>query len=106
MVILSITLCLLPHLLSFDGNNPQSIVIMDNCSIHHIGEVVKMIEEVGAIVHFPPPYSPDFMPIELVFSKVKTSLKMDGIEDVADLETVRSLCNNHTTRLSGLDFRE
>jgi len=79
--------CLLPHLLPFDGNNPHSIVIMDNCSVHHIGEVVKMIEEVGAIVHFLPPYSPDFMPIELAFSKVKTSLKMDGIEDVSDLET-------------------
>jgi len=79
--------CLLPHLLPFDGSNPHSVVIMDNCSIHHIGEVVKMIEEVGAIVHFLPPYSPDFMPTELAFSKVKMSLKMNGMEDVADLET-------------------
>ncbi|XP_065891729.1 uncharacterized protein [Dysidea avara] len=78
---------LLPHLLPFDGSNPHSVVIMDNCFIHHIGEVVKMIEEVGAIVHFLPPYSPDFMPIELAFSKVKTSLKLNGIEDVADMET-------------------
>jgi len=31
--------------------------------------MVKMIEEVGAIVHFLPPYSPDFTPIELAFSK-------------------------------------
>ena len=78
---------LLPHLLPFNGSNPHSVVIMDNCSIHHVSGVVQMIEEVGAMVHFLPPYSPDFMPIELAFSKVKTSLKMDGLEDAIDMET-------------------
>jgi len=37
-----------------------------------------MIEEVGAIVHYLPPYSP-----EMAFSKVKTPLKMDRIEEMA-----------------------
>jgi len=78
---------LLPQLLPFDGSNPNSVVILDNCSIHHVSEVVKMIEEVGAMVHFLPPYSPDFNPIELTFSKVKMSLKLDGIDDKADIET-------------------
>ena len=64
----------------------HSVVVMDNYSIHHISEIVQMIEEVGAIVHFLPPYSPDLMPIEMAFSKVKTSLKMDRIEEVADME--------------------
>ena len=27
---------LIPELLPFDGSNPKSIVIMDNCSIHHV----------------------------------------------------------------------
>ena len=63
-----------PQLLPFNGNNPHRVVIMDNYSIHHIGEIVQMIEEVGAIIHFLPPYSPDIMPIEMAFSKVKTSL--------------------------------
>jgi len=57
---------LLPCLLPFDGINRYSVVIMDKCSIHHLSSVVKMIEEVGAIVHFLPPYSPDLMPIELL----------------------------------------
>ena len=48
---------LLPQLQPFDGSNKQSVVIMDNCSIHHVPEVVGLIEEVGAIVHFPPPFS-------------------------------------------------
>ena len=49
-----------------------------------------MIYETGAIVHFLPPYSPDYNPIESLFSKVKTVLK--GIEadfeQTADLETL------------------
>ena len=45
-----------------------------------------MIEEVGAIVHFLPPYSPDFMPIELAFSKVKTLMKVDE-QTSMDVET-------------------
>jgi len=46
---------LLPHLMPFNGENPHSVVIMDNCSIHHIDEIVSMIQDVGAIVHFLPP---------------------------------------------------
>ena len=56
---------------------------MDNCSIHHISEIVQMIEEVGAIVHFLPRHPPDLI---IAFSKVKTSLKLDGIEEMADME--------------------
>jgi len=78
--------CLLPQLMPFDGSNPHSVVVMDNCSIHHISGIVQMIQEVGALVHFLPPYSPDLMPIEMAFSKVKTSLKMDRIEEMADME--------------------
>jgi len=35
---------LLPNLQPFNGINPHNIVIMDNCSIHHIHEIVNMIE--------------------------------------------------------------
>ena len=49
-----------------------------------------MIQEVGAIVRFLPPYSPDFNPIEQAFSKVKSTLKLldqeaDMGEDPQDL---------------------
>ena len=60
---------LLPQLQPFNGTNPSSVVVMDNCTIHHVPDIVQMIEEVGAVVHFLPPYSPDFNPIELAFSK-------------------------------------
>ena len=65
---------LLPHLMPFKGVNPHSVVILDNSSIHHASDIVHSIE-VGALVHFLPPYSPDFNPIERTFSKVKTVLK-------------------------------
>ena len=47
---------LLPHLMPFNGANPHSVVIMDNASIHHVNEVVEMIQGVGAMVIFLPPY--------------------------------------------------
>ena len=43
-------------------------------------ETVRMIEEIGATVHFLPPYSPDFNPIEEAFSKVKATLKLLDLE--------------------------
>ncbi|XP_065892893.1 uncharacterized protein [Dysidea avara] len=66
---------LLPHLNPFDGSSAQSIVIMDNALIHSVNGIVEMIQQVGAIVMFLPPYSPDFNPIEEMFSKVKKTIK-------------------------------
>ena len=66
---------LLPQLMPFNGVNPRSIVIMDNCSIHHTGRAVEPIQSTGALLHFLPPYSPDLSPIEQLFSKVKACLK-------------------------------
>ena len=61
---------LLYHLNPFNGCNSQSVVIMDNALIHS----VEMIQQVGAIVLFLSPYSPDYNPIEELFSKVKKLL--------------------------------
>ena len=66
---------LLPQLLPFNGVNPRSIVFLDNASIHHVSHAVSLIQSVGALVHFLPPYSPDLNPIEELFSKVKAVLK-------------------------------
>ena len=49
--------CLLPHLLPFNGVNPQSVVIIDNASIHHVEEVRDLIEvhvQAGARLLFLP----------------------------------------------------
>ena len=81
---------LLPMLMNFNGTNPNSIVIMDNCAIHHCSDVTGLLREVGVMVHFLPPYSPDYNPKEEAFSKVKTILKcMESTlhSGVVDLET-------------------
>jgi transposase len=51
------------------------IVVMDNLSAHTGETIRQMIEEKGARLQFLPPYSPDFNPIELCWSKVKTALR-------------------------------
>ena len=87
---------LLPHLMPFNGTNPHSVVVMDNCSIHHILEVKKSIQEVGALLHFLPSYSPDFSPIEETFSKLKQSLQTVE-EDITDIETLVLECFTQVT---------
>ena len=70
--------CLLPILMPFNGTNQNSIVILDNASIHHVDYVVETILNVGALVKFLPPYSPDMNPIEEVFGEVKHYLQANG----------------------------
>ena len=68
--------CLLPNLLPFNGVNPGLEVIMDNASIHHVEGVRDLIEvQAGAKLLFLSPYSPDLMPVEDIFSQVKSLMK-------------------------------
>ena len=67
----------MPNIETFNGENPHSVVVLDNYSIHHVQSVIELFREVGVLVHFLPPYSQDYNPIELAFSKVKHSLKFD-----------------------------
>ena len=54
---------------------PGDIVVMDNLPAHK-GEGVRLaIEGAGAELHYLPPYSPDFNPIEQMWSKVKSYLR-------------------------------
>ncbi len=69
----------LPYLLPYNGTNPNSVVVWDNCTIHHTSDVVQLINSVGALVTLLP-YSPDLTPAEEAFSKVKSILR--SCEDV------------------------
>ena len=51
------------------------IVVMDNLSCHKVKGVKEAIEEAGASVLYLPPYSPDFNPIEMMWSKIKALLR-------------------------------
>ena len=75
---------------SFNGTNPNSVLILDNCSVHRVDEVHQALGDCGVLTHYLPPYSPDYNPIELAFSKVKYAIKSMKAEMQAinDLETI------------------
>jgi transposase len=63
----------------------DACVVLDNAKIH-LGEMVReAIEEVGAILRYLPPYSPEFSPIENFWSKVKAILRKIQARNYKDL---------------------
>ena len=52
-----------------------AVVVMDNLSAHKVQGVTEAIESVGAKVIYLSPYSPDFNPIEHLWSKLKAYLR-------------------------------
>jgi transposase len=54
---------------------PGDIVVMDNLSSHKNTGAREFIQAAGATIMDLPPYSPDFNPIEKMWSKVKALLR-------------------------------
>ena len=54
---------------------PGDIVVMDNLPAHKNAAIRTAIEATGATLHYLPPYSPDFNPIENAFAKLKALLR-------------------------------
>ncbi|HEX9838846.1 MAG TPA: IS630 family transposase [Anaerolineales bacterium] len=61
--------CVVPTL------KPGDVLFMDNLSAHKVAGLEELIQACGAHLIYLPPYSPDFNPIELAWSKVKTLLR-------------------------------
>jgi transposase len=55
--------------------HPGDIVVLDNLSSHKAPDIRERIEHAGADLWYLPPYSPDFNPIELMWSKIKAHLR-------------------------------
>jgi transposase len=70
---------------------PGDIVIMDNLPAHKISGAREAIEA-GARPLFLPPYSPDFNPIEMAFSKLKALLRKAAARSVDELWSVVADC--------------
>ena len=64
---------------------PGNIVIMDNLPAHKVSGVREAIEASGARLLYLPPYSPDFNPIEMAFSKLKALLQKAATRTLEDL---------------------
>ena len=54
---------------------PGEVVILDNLTTHKIRGVREALEAAGARLLYLPPYSPDFNPIEPMWSKIKQILR-------------------------------
>ena len=54
---------------------PSHTLLMDNINFHKSPLVKKAIQDTGAKLVYLPPYSPDFSPIENMWSKIKTILR-------------------------------
>ncbi len=65
----------------------DDIVVMDNMSTHHSKDVQKTIEKLKINVIYLPPYSPDFNPIEKMWSKIKSVLRKMKIRALNELNS-------------------
>ncbi|PLW25115.1 hypothetical protein PCANC_27680 [Puccinia coronata f. sp. avenae] len=64
---------LIPFMNPFPG--PRSLIVMDNCRIHHGGRIAQICKQHHIIHMYLPPYSPNFNPIEKAFAVIKSDLK-------------------------------
>lgn len=61
------------------------VVVMDNLPAHKVTGVRQAIEGAGACLLYLPPYSPDFNPIEMAFSKLKALLRKAAARTITEL---------------------
>jgi len=64
---------------------PGQTVVLDNLAVHKSARARALIEAAGCRPLFLPAYSPDFSPIELLFSPIKTRLRAAAARTPDDL---------------------
>jgi transposase len=61
------------------------VIVLDNLSAHRASRLEMVAAECGAQVLWLAPYSPDFSPIELMWSKIKTAVRAAKARTVQEL---------------------
>jgi len=69
-----------------DFPDDNSVILLDNASIHHSEDLQILIESRGKRLEYLPPYSPDFNPIEEGFSAMKAWLGRNRDYMLGELE--------------------
>jgi transposase len=64
---------------------PGDVLVLDNLPAHKAPSVREAVEAVGARLFYLPPYSPDYNPIENMWSKVKSYLRSAAARTVEAL---------------------
>jgi transposase len=70
---------------------PGMVVVMDNLSSHKVAGVREAIEAADCRLVYLPPYSPDLSPIENIWSKAKSVLRMLEARTLEDLQAAVTL---------------
>lgn len=84
--------------------HPGDVVVMDNLPAHKVDGVAQAIGAAGARLLYLPPYSPDFNPIENLWSKVKAALRAAAARTVETLGTAIANALASITRQDCLGF--
>lgn len=92
-----------PNLGNYEKGEANSVVVMDNCSVH-MGEVERMTYEAGAILLYSAPYSPELNPIEYMFGEWKKFLARYHHEFTIDWRHIHDLGLASITPEMGLAF--
>lgn len=95
---------LCPELGNYLLGEPNSVVFMDNATIHISERVIKLIEAKGAKLVFTAPYSPDLNPIEFFFSVYKAALKRYTYSEGLDWKGAHDLALEAMTMEKALNF--
>ena len=66
---------------------PNSVLVVDNASIHKVAGIRELVEEHGMRLMFLPSYSPDLNPIKLSFSSIKAWLRANRDEVNWEMES-------------------
>jgi transposase len=85
---------------------PQSVLILDNASIHHGWRVKELCRERGVELVYLPPYSPHLNPIEMAFHELKEWMRKNrnmGYDLEEDFEVfihlaMGAICSSATAR--------
>jgi transposase len=74
------------------------VLVLDNLSAHHASRIEEVAEECGARVIWLSPYSPDFSPIELMWSKIKAAMRAAKARTREELERALTAALDLVTR--------
>jgi transposase len=83
---------------------PGQVVVMDNLPAHKSPRIDELVKAAGAKVLRLPPYSPDFNPIEMAISKVKTVLRQLAERGVDGLITGIGVALRSITAIDALHY--
>jgi transposase len=83
---------------------PGDILILDNLSTHKVKGVAEAVLARDARLLYLPPYSPDYNPIEQVFSKIKNELRRRELRTIDSLENAFGEALDWITRKDALHY--